>query len=133
MSDQTKSESAESQGWFARTFGSKLPLETETTRFILVSTLDIFMTYLALRFSAEQRTSSSIGEGNPVADYFIHNWGIRGMVFFKMFMVGFIVILAQLIARKRLTYGRWVLNFGTVLVACVVVYSLSLILKVWTG
>ena len=112
-------------------FGDHLPLEAETTRFILVNTLDIFMTYLALRYTAEGRTSAIIGEGNPVGDYFIKGWGIKGMVYFKMFMVGVVVFLAQLIARKSPKKAQLLLNFGTAVVACVVVYSLTLVVRVW--
>jgi hypothetical protein len=108
-----------------------LPLETETTRFILVSVLDIVMTYLVIRYSHEGRTDTLIGEGNPIPAMFISRWGIPGMVVFKMIIVAFVTVLAQVIARFSLLKARFMLNFGTVIVSCVVLYSLWLLLGVW--
>ena len=112
-------------------FGLSLPLETETTRFILVSVLDIVMTYLVIRYSHEGRTNLMIGEGNPIPAMFISKWGMPGMVAFKMMIVAFVAILAQIVARFSLFKARFMLNFGTVIVSCVVLYSLWLLLGVW--
>jgi len=113
----------------SRILGRKLPLEAETTRFILVSALDVFMTYLALRYSEEGKTSRVIGEGNAIAGYFINRWGIRGMVYFKFAGVTVVVLLAQIIAQHKMTSARRLLNFGSIVVSCVVIYSLVLLLK----
>lgn len=112
-----------------RMIGRNLPLENECALFILVSALDVFMTYLALRYSEEGRTSRIIGEGNPIAAYFINRWGIKGMVYFKFTIVAFVVVLAQWIAQRQMSSARRLLNFGTILVACVVIYSLLLLLN----
>ena len=108
-----------------------LPLETETTRFILVSVLDIVMTYMVIRYSHEGRTEIKIGEGNPLPAMFISRWGFPGMVAFKMVIVTFVAVLAQVIARFSIRKARFMLNFGTVIVSCVVLYSLWLLLGVW--
>ena len=102
-----------------------LPLESETARFILVNVLDIFMTWSLL-----WKWSGKFTESNPIADYFIDYWGIRGMVYFKMGMVAFIVVLSQIIAGKKPESARWLLNFATLVVAGVVIYSLVLLIRV---
>ncbi len=112
-------------------FRGALPLESETARFILVSCLDIFMTYMVIRYSHEGRTTQHIGEGNPIPAYFIRMWGIPGMVAFKIATVTFVTVLAQVIARMNLSKAKFMLNFGTILVALVVLYSLWLLLGVW--
>lgn len=113
----------------SRIFGTQLPLESETTHFILVNALDVFMTYLALSYSAAGRTSRLIGEGNPIARWFLHRWGPRGMVYLKFSVVLFVVLLTQYIAQRKMSSARRLLNFGTVVVGCVVIYSLILLLR----
>lgn len=103
-------------------FHQRLPLETETARFILVSVLDVVMTYILL-------SVGGFRESNPFADYFIDHWGAKGMIYFKMGLVAFVTVLAQIIARHRLAAARWVLNLGTAAAAVVVAYSFGLFLK----
>lgn len=103
-------------------FGSHLPLERENAWFILVSVLDILLTYKLL-------SGGKIVEANPIARFFIDRWGAKGMVFYKMGMVAFITVLAQLIATKNTNAARWVLLFGIIVSAIVVVYSVSLLVK----
>lgn len=103
-------------------FGRHLPLERETSWFILVSVLDILLTYKLL-------SGGNVREANPVARYFIHRWGMYGMVFFKMGMVAFITVLAQVIATRNRNTARWVLIFGIVVVSVVVIYSVTLLLR----
>lgn len=103
-------------------FGGKLPLERETSWFILVSVLDILMTRFLLK-------KKEFGEANPVAGFFINRWGDPGMVFFKMGMVAFITVVAQIIATRDQRAARWVLVFGIAAVSGVVVYSLILLLR----
>ena len=102
--------------------GGELPLETETIWFLLVSALDVFMTYLLIR-------QPGFTEGNPVAAYFFHRWNIKGMVFYKFFMVGFITVITQIIARKREDIAARLLQFATLVVGGVVIYSLLLYLR----
>lgn len=113
----------------ARLFGTKLPLEAETTRFVLANAMDVFVTYLALNMSASGRTSRPIAEGNPIPLWFINRWGVTGMVYFKFGMVLFIVLLAQYVAQRKMTSARRLLNFGTIVVSAVVVYSLCLLVR----
>ena len=90
--------------------GGELPLETETCRFVLTSLLDLFMTFLLLYFSNRGMMRNVVVESNPVAQYFISGWGTLGLVWFKIAMVTIIVLVAQIIATKRLVLAQCVLN-----------------------
>jgi len=103
-------------------FRRQLPLETETAAFVFVSAADIFMTWILL-------TVGGFVESNPVARYFLDNWGRFGFVGFKFAMVLFICLIAQVIATKKPAIARGILTFGTVVVFLVVLYSGSLLLK----
>ena len=103
-------------------FRRKLPLEKETSWFIFVNVLDFFLTYLII-----QRKYYT--EGNPIASFFLDTWGIKGLLYFKCAMVAFVVVLAQIIAAKKIEAARWLLNAGTLIVTCVLFYSLSLLLN----
>ncbi|HID22856.1 MAG TPA: hypothetical protein EYP14_10720, partial [Planctomycetaceae bacterium] len=94
-------------------FGRDLPLERETALFIFVSALDVFMTYVLLRHSAEGRTVHIFTESNAIARYFLNHWGIKGMVIFKFAMVAVITVLTQLIAMRRLETARRLLTVAT--------------------
>jgi hypothetical protein len=98
-----------------RVFASHLPLQNETTLFILVNVLDIFMTYTLLRLGGL--------EANPIANFFFRRWNVQGMVFFKMTVVAIVTILAQAIARYNLLRAKQVLILGTIIVVIVVLYS----------
>ena len=100
------------QGFWKR----ELPLEAETCLFILVNALDVFMTYILLSLG-------EFRESNEMANYFFARWGIRGMVYYKFILVGVVTVTAQIIARKRLGTARYLLNSGSLIIACVVVYS----------
>lgn len=124
--------SKQRDSWLRAMFGRRLPLEQETAWFLLASLLDYFMTYLVLFHSHSQQgiLRYALIESNPVARYFINGWGIvKGMLCFKLMVVLTVCIATQLIAHKRPRTARWVLNFGTAVTSCVVVYSLSLLLR----
>jgi hypothetical protein len=105
-----------------------LPMETETTVFILINLLDFFCTYWLLM--AGRVGNLRFVESNPVARYFIESWGpVKGMLGFKLTVVTFVCLVAQIIAIKREDLGRKVLLFGTVATGAVVVYSVALYLR----
>ncbi|MFH5802994.1 DUF5658 family protein [Alienimonas sp. DA493] len=111
-----------SSGWRSKLPLGELPLESETTAFLLTAFLDILLTYLLL-------ASGQFRESNAVADYFIAGWGVKGMVWFKMGLAAFICTLAQIIAKKNLRLGRFVLLLGTAVTGAVVIYSLTLAVR----
>ncbi len=98
-------------------FRGHLPLETETAWFILANAGDVFMTYILLSISRQ------FVEGNPIARYFLYSWGPKGLIYFKFCVVAFVVVVAQVIARRKIVVARRLLNFGTLFVGGVVAYS----------
>ena len=117
MSDQ--------KGWASQFWDDlirrKLPLETETSWWLLVSVLDFVMTYLLLA-----HPETHFVESNPIAVFFFHGWGMKGLLGFKLFMATFVVIVCQIIATKKPKVARRVLQLGTLVVGLVVVYSVLL-------
>ena len=109
--------------------GGELPLETETCRFVLTSLLDLFMTFMLLYFSNRGMMRNVVVESNPIAQYFISGWGTLGLVWFKIAMVTTIVLIAQIIATKRLLLAQYVLNGSTLFVGSVVGYSAFLLFQ----
>ena len=109
--------------------GGELPLETETCRFVLISLLDLFMTFLLLYFSNRGMMRNVVVESNPVARYFISGWGTMGLGWFKIGMVTLIVLATQVVATRRPSVAQLLLNGATLFVGSVVVYSACLLLQ----
>lgn len=105
----------------------KLLFETELCWFILVGSLDVFMTYMILRSSADGRTSNVLIEGNPIARAILNRWGISGMVYFKFGMIALVSVIAEVVGQSRAELGRNLLRLGTLIVGAVVIYSLMLL------
>jgi hypothetical protein len=106
---------------------SNLMFESELSWFILVGAMDVFMTYVILRYSAEGRTRNVMFESNPIAQWVLMNWGIKGMVIFKFLMIALVSVIAEFVGRSRPALGRGLLLLGTVVVGGVVVYSFQLL------
>lgn len=98
---------------------AQLPLQNETTYFILINVLDIIMTYLLLRFGGI--------ETNPLAVWVLQRWGFRGLITFKMVVVALVCLVTQIIALRSLKHARFVLISGIFIVGTVVVYSVYLL------
>jgi hypothetical protein len=110
-------------GWFT----GHLPLQIETTVFVLVNVLDVFLT-VALVYNLQTH-----GEGNPLARYFLDRWGFQGLVYYKMALVAFVCVVTQLIARRRLMLARRLLYGLIAIVGAVDLYSATLLLRGLTG
>ena len=107
-----------------REFLGTAAVQQETVLFVLVSSMDLFMTWILL-----DRGGGRFVESNPVARFFLYEWGPRGLVYFKFAMVIFVCVLAQIIARSKPRVASWLLKGAVVLIAFVVVYSLMLLLQ----
>ena len=102
-------------------FRQQLPLQSETSYFILVNVLDIVFTNVLLRMHAI--------EANPIANYVLIHWGFPGMIAFKLFLVACVCLITQLIAVHHLRRARQTLYFGSVIVGVVVAYSAFLLAR----
>jgi Domain of unknown function (DUF5658) len=108
-------------------FRLSLPLQRESSLFLIVSVLDVMMTYLMLYDIPEPDGRTMFYESNPVARWFFEGWGLHGIIAFKFTMVAVVEVIAQVIALRNLGLGRRLLEFGTVIVALVVLYSMYLL------
>jgi hypothetical protein len=109
--------------WLRRIFLEQLPLESETTVFIFVSLADFFMTYWML-WSGEFR------EHNPIARWFLEGWGLtKGLLLYKLALTTTVCLIAQIVYPKRPAVARALLNFGSLAVLGVVLYSVVLYVK----
>jgi hypothetical protein len=97
-------------------------LQQEMVMYVIVSAMDLLMTYNLL-------SRGQFVEANPVARFFIREWGPKGMVYFKFGMVAVVCVLAQIIAQSKPKAARWLLLGATALVSIVVIYSLMLLLR----
>jgi hypothetical protein len=102
-------------------FHHQLPLQSETSFFILANVLDIVFTNVLLRMDAI--------EANPIARQIFINWGFHGMIAFKLFLVAFVCLITQLIAVHHLRRARQTLYLGTAIVGAVVAYSAYLLAR----
>lgn len=105
-----------------RIFGA-VAVQQESLFYVLVSAMDFFMTYLLLC-----HRGAVFVESNPVARFFLREWGAKGLIYFKFAMVAFVCVLAQIIAQRRPRVARMLLTGATLVVGIVVVYSLKLLL-----
>jgi uncharacterized membrane protein len=95
----------------------------ETRAFILVNVLDIVMTWFLLN------RQNGFYESNPLAQHILHSWGPKGMIYFKLGAVAFVCIIVQIVNQRRPDRARMILTLGTLIVGCVVIYSLVLLIR----
>jgi hypothetical protein len=73
---------------------------------VALSAADLLMTFTLLR------RSELFFESNPLAQWFYQQWNMTGMVFFKFSIIGGVIVLSEIIERKRPGWGRFVLLVG---------------------
>lgn len=105
----------------------RVQFETLISWFVLASVLDIVLTFLILRYSAEGRTRSPLIEGNPIARWILHHTGFAGMAVFKLLITGLVCVIAEIVGRQRPALGAGLLRVGTLIVGGVVIYSVLLL------
>ena len=99
----------------------QLPLQTETSWFILINVLDLVLTNVLLQRNAI--------EANPLANLVFVQYGFVGMIVFKLVSVLFVCSAAQIIATKSISKAKWLLWFGCAVVGAVLIYSCRLIVS----
>jgi hypothetical protein len=104
-------------------------LQRESALFLMTSALDVFMTYILLKSSGENPEGPHFYESNPVTGFILYSWGLTSVIYFKFLMVAVVEVIAQIIAAKQIDTARRVLEFGTLIVGCVVIYSLMLFVR----
>jgi hypothetical protein len=110
-------------------FRLPLPLQRESSLFLIVNVLDVLMTCLLLEDLTGVTGRTIFYESNPVARYFVEGWGLSGIIYFKFVMVALVEVIAHLVALKNIPVGRRLLEFGTLVVSVVVIYSMLLLVS----
>ncbi|MEX0703653.1 MAG: DUF5658 family protein [Planctomycetales bacterium] len=104
----------------------RLLLLPESLWFLAVSVGDVVLTYLLLATTGHEDSPFRVGESNPVAGYILDHWGVRRLIYFKFATVALVIAIAEFVEAKKPKVGHAILRFGTLVVGCVVVYSLIL-------
>jgi type II secretory pathway component PulF len=106
--------------------------------FVFLAALDIILTYLILHpvlFPRGADMTESRGmETNALADWIIERWDVPGMVAFKFLLVVLVVVLCEIIGRRKEETGRRIAEWAVAITAIPVVIALiqmSLDLYFW--
>jgi hypothetical protein len=102
----------------ARVLNGQLMFPIETICFALINLGDILATHRLLQVGGY--------ESNPIANYFLHHYNVKGLVAFKVVVVAIVITATQLVAHRKPRLARSVLIAGIVVVGLVVIYSLRI-------
>jgi hypothetical protein len=81
---------------------------------------DIIVTFLLLT------RGHGYYESNPIAEWFLANWNLKGMFLFKLVAIAGAITLGEIIERRKPGWGRLVLWVGCVATAMVVWHGVRL-------
>jgi Domain of unknown function (DUF5658) len=87
---------------------------------VAISLIDLLVTYVLLN------SSSEVYEANPVAQWFFQRWNIFGMTIFKFTLVAVVLVISEIIERRRPGLGRLVLIFACVAAGAVVYQGMAI-------
>ena len=88
--------------------------------FVALNMLDVLLTFLLLR-------TESFYESNPVAEEILQRFGFAGMIVYKLTIMLGVLLIVNVIAIWKMNTSRRLLQVGSALMTCVVVYSSWLI------
>jgi Domain of unknown function (DUF5658) len=94
----------------------------ESLGLIVLSLADLLVTYTLLR------RGPAFYESNPVAQWFFARWNIAGMALFKLGTMGFVIVIAEIVERRRQAWGRGLLLASCLATAAVAAYGLRVLL-----
>lgn len=95
------------------------------TAFIIASILDVVLTSTLLM-------QEVVVEANPIANFYLSNWDISGLVYFKTCMVFFIILICCLIRLleirfgKKKSYTKWLLLYACIITFSVCIYQIGI-------
>jgi hypothetical protein len=102
-------------------------IETQASWFLLANFLDATFTWILLTRGVQSGNPQLVGmESNRIAAYFLNHWGLKGLFAYKLGLVVFVCLIGLAIALRQEQRARQVLNFGTLVVTGVVLYSIWL-------
>jgi len=90
--------------------------------FVGLATLDIILTWVVLEFGGQ--------EVNAVADYVIQHRGLQGIVLFKFCLVVFVIVMCEVVGRRRDSAGRRLAKWCVAVTAIPVVAAFAQLLVI---
>ncbi len=103
--------------------GESSLIERESIALVALSAADLLVTHALLR------RGPAYYESNPVAHWFFLRWNIAGIAFFKFAVMGFVIVIGELVERHRTGWGRGLLLVSCLLTLLVVLYGLRLLVS----
>lgn len=92
--------------------------------FAFLAALDILLTYMILSPLFDERGR----EVNVLAEHVIQNYGLPGVVAYKYFLVGLVILICEFVGRRHPVKGRRLAEWSVALTAIPVVVSFTLML-----
>lgn len=96
--------------------------------FVFLAALDVMLTYLILHpvlFSGDLEMTESRGaEANVLAGWIIERWDVPGLVLFKFVLVVLVVVLCEVIGRRKDKAGRRLAEWAVAITSIPVVLAL---------
>jgi hypothetical protein len=89
--------------------------------FVFVSAMDIMLTWVILFFGGR--------EANHVADFIIARFGLPGLVLFKFAIVVFVVMLCEVVGRRRPGAGKTLAEWAIAITCIPVAAALYQLLR----
>jgi hypothetical protein len=97
-------------------------LSFEKIMFVIANTMDIGMTSMLLG-------TGQFIESNPIAAHILNDWGLAGMIAYKLIIVSIVMLIANIISIWKINTSKQLLHFGTLAVSAVVSYSILLMMS----
>ncbi len=89
--------------------------------FVFISALDVMLTWVILYFGG--------WEVNHVADFVIGRFGLPGLVTFKFGIVVFVIVLCEVVGRRRPAAGKTLAEWSIAITSIPVVVALYQLLR----
>jgi hypothetical protein len=93
--------------------------ENHYTWFVLVSALDVMLTWVVLHAGGR--------EANGIAAAVLQRWGLEGMVVFKFALVVLVIALCEVIGRRNRAAGRQLATWAVALTCVPLVIAVGLL------
>ena len=90
--------------------------------FVIANIMDIGMTAMLLG-------TGRFIESNPIAAHILNDWGLTGMIAYKLILVSIVMLIANTISIWKINTSKSLLHFGTLAVSCVVSYSILMMMS----
>ncbi len=105
------------QTWF---LGGPSQLGSLSLLLVILSLGDLLVTYTLLWQGGRYY------EANPIARFIFERWNIAGMTIFKFGVIGFVILLGEIIERRRPGLGKAILALGCGTALAVIIHGVRL-------